>query len=290
MIRLDRIFSSRSDAAKPDPDPVPSGTQPPPPGDEAFAERLRRAIAQPALTPEEPDTPHRRLPPDAAFLRPGQPMSQTSLPEPAVSNVQTANIPDLFVPAPEPLPDTAGSPAVPVPPDPTPDLVPPPPVPLPERRAGRVRTRLLGHDHVQNLVTDPIEAARAAPAPAQGRFPVGWVVVTDGPGKGSFFSLFNGVSQVGRGADQTVRLDFGDMSISRNNHAAIAYDDEANAFFLGHGGKANLVRLNHRPVVSTEPMHHLDMIRLGETTLRFVALCKDDFRWDAASAGGSSLV
>ena len=101
----------------------------------------------------------------------------------------------------------------------------------------------------------------------------------EGPGHGSCFTLFNGVSQIGRGEEQAVRLDFGDTSISRNNHAAVAFDDEQTKFFLGHGGKSNLVRLNGRPVLSTEELSHGDAIRIGETTLKFIALCGDDFNW-----------
>ena len=38
-------------------------------------------------------------------------------------------------------------------------------------------------------------------------------------------------------------------------------------FFLGHGGKANLVRLNDKPVLSTEEVSSSDLIRIGETSL-----------------------
>jgi hypothetical protein len=152
------------------------------------------------------------------------------------------------------------------------------------RRVGRVKTRLLGFDHVPGLIKDPIEAARAnestsVPSSSQISCPVGWIVVIRGPGKGAHFALFNGVSQIGRGEDQAIKLDFGDGSISRTNHAAIAYDDETNGFFLGHGGKTNIVRLNDRPVISTETLTSQDLIRIGETTLLFVALCNEKFRW-----------
>ena len=110
-------------------------------------------------------------------------------------------------------------------------------------------------------------------------YPVGWLVVIKGPGVGTSFALSNGVSQIGRSEDQAIPLAFGDTSISRNNHAAVAYDDEENKFFLGHGGKSNLVRLNDRPVLSTEPLAHGDRIRIGETTLIFAALCGEDFTW-----------
>ena len=100
------------------------------------------------------------------------------------------------------------------------------------------------------------------------------------------FTLFDGVSQIGRGEGQSVRLDFGDNSISRNNHASIAFDDEAGQFYLGHGGKSNIVRLNAKPVLSTEEISDGDEIRLGETTLRFTALCGENFAWNNNNTDG----
>ncbi len=91
--------------------------------------------------------------------------------------------------------------------------------------------------------------------------------------------MINGVTNIGRGEDQTARLDFGDSSISRSNHAAVAFDDEQGKFFLGHGGKSNLVRLNGNPVLSTEELTNGDQIRIGETTLKFIGLCDESFTW-----------
>jgi len=165
----------------------------------------------------------------------------------------------------------------------------------PKRRAGRVKTRLLGFHMPEEVQNDPIEAAAAhSPAPTataiegEPQFPVGWIVVVDGPGRGASFTLQSGASKIGRGEDQAIRLDFGDMSISRDNHAALAFDDEQRCFYIGHGGKANLVRLNDMPVLSTEPLTNSDMIRIGETTLLFVALCGPEFSWDDDGEAGSS--
>ncbi|SNT07776.1 FHA domain-containing protein [Tropicimonas sediminicola] len=155
--------------------------------------------------------------------------------------------------------------------------------PAPERferpRAGRVKTRLLGFHRPEELEADPFAAPERSKVAAVAQFPVGWLVVVRGPGRGASHALFQGVSTIGRGDDQTVPLDHGDTSISRQSHAAIAYDEEQNAFFIGHGGKANLVRLNGMPVLSTEPLANGDEIRIGETTLRFVALCGSEFSW-----------
>lgn len=149
-------------------------------------------------------------------------------------------------------------------------------------RAGRVKTRLLGFNPGQAAGADPFADKGKTSENAYTQFPVGWLAVIKGPGRGATYTLFSGVTVIGRGEDQTVRLDFGDNSISRDNHAAIAFDAEKNAFFIGHGGKANLVRRNDRPVLSTEELGMGDLIRIGETTLRFVPLCGPEFGWNEA--------
>ncbi|MDG4647769.1 FHA domain-containing protein [Roseibacterium sp. SDUM158017] len=139
------------------------------------------------------------------------------------------------------------------------------------------KTRVLGF-HAPDVEMDPISAV-AHKSAGQVRFPTGWLVVVDGPGRGAYFAVTMSVSSIGRGADQSISLNFGDASISRHNHAAIAYDAEQNRFFLGHGNKSNIVRRNGQPVLATEELDHGDVIRIGKTSLRFVALCGDDFTW-----------
>ncbi|MEO0990366.1 MAG: FHA domain-containing protein, partial [Pseudomonadota bacterium] len=149
-------------------------------------------------------------------------------------------------------------------------------------RGGRVKTRLIGFAHSDGATEDPFAKEKSSAQTTQALFPAGWLLLVDGPGRGNCFTLFTGVAQIGRGDDQQIRLDFGDSAISRQNHAAVAYDPEQRKFFLGHGGKSNLVRLNGKPVLSTEDLSDGDLIRIGETTLRFVALCGEHFTWDDA--------
>ncbi len=156
------------------------------------------------------------------------------------------------------------------------------------RSVGRVKTRLLGFQAQEDAPEDVFESAKTAGESNKSEFPVGWIIVINGPGRGSCFTMFSGVSQIGRGEDQAVRLDFGDTSISRNNHAAVAFDDEQGKFFLGHGGKSNLVRLNGKPVLSTEELANGDLVRIGETTLKFVALCGEDFTWASSEGEGTA--
>ncbi|SFS22219.1 FHA domain-containing protein [Yoonia litorea] len=147
-------------------------------------------------------------------------------------------------------------------------------------RARRTKTRLIGFEKSDGAVVDLFnDAPTPAPAAKSVKFPVGWIVVVDGPGRGESFSLLSGMSQIGRGEDQAIQLDFGDNSISRTNHAAIVYDPESKEFLLGHGGKSNIVRLNDKPVISNETIKTGDLIKIGETILRFVALCDKTFNW-----------
>lgn len=122
---------------------------------------------------------------------------------------------------------------------------------------------------------EPIAKGETAPE----TFPVGWLVVTSGPGRGASITLTEGLMQIGRNDDQAIQLDFGDTGISRSNHAVIAYDPEDRKCYLGHGGKANLVRLNGKPVLSTVALSGGDLIRISETTIRFTAFCDDGFDW-----------
>lgn len=191
-------------------------------------------------------------------------------------------------PAPEPRAEKA-EPAEACAPQAGPVDVPTPALGRGSSRPGRVKTRLLGFNPGQVAGFDPLARSRDEGAQAVGAsFPVGWLVVVKGPGRGAAFTLQGGVAQIGRGAGQAVRLDFGDNSISRENHAAVAYDDESQTFYIGHGGKANLVRRNGRPVLSTEEMAPGDMIVIGETTLKFVPLCGPEFSWTDEATGGQA--
>jgi Biotin-requiring enzyme/FHA domain len=107
----------------------------------------------------------------------------------------------------------------------------------------------------------------------------GWLVVVKGPGRGGFRPIFVGMNSIGRDADQRISLSFGDDMISREEHAFIAYDEEARQFYLQHGGKANLVRLAGKPVLSPAELQPYDLIRIGKTTLRFIPLCGPEFSW-----------
>jgi FHA domain len=160
------------------------------------------------------------------------------------------------------------------------------------RRATRTKTRVLGFEPQPAAVVPLFDEGRMEgtiePGDKAGvvMYPTGWLAIKSGPGRGAVFPVMRGISQIGRGSDQTIALDFGDMAISRQNHAAIAYDPETHQFHLGHGGKSNLVRLNGKPLLSTEIVADGDEIQIGETTLVLKVLCTPSFNWSSVEAGG----
>jgi hypothetical protein len=162
----------------------------------------------------------------------------------------------------------------------------------PRRRPTRTKTRVLGFEPQPASVVPLFDEGRMEEETKPGikanmvMFPTGWLIIKDGPGRGAVFPLAQGVSHIGRGSDQTVALDFGDMAISRQNHAAVAYDAATHQFHVGHGGKSNLVRLNGKPLLSTELLVDGDEIQIGETTLLLKVLCTPAFNWSSAEAGG----
>ena len=160
------------------------------------------------------------------------------------------------------------------------------------RRATRTKTRVLGFEPQPAAVVPLFDEGRMDESIEPGdkagvvMYPTGWLVIKAGPGRGAAFPVMRGVSQIGRGTDQTIALDFGDMAISRQHHAAIAYDPMTHQFHVGHGGKSNLVRLNGKPLLSTAVAGDGDEIQIGETTLVLKVLCNADFNWSAVDSEG----
>ncbi|NVK33437.1 MAG: FHA domain-containing protein [Rhodobacteraceae bacterium] len=107
----------------------------------------------------------------------------------------------------------------------------------------------------------------------------GWLVIVEGPGRGVSLEIYFGMNSVGRAPNQRIPLDFGDEAISRESHAFVVYDEMQHDFYIQHGGKANLVRHNNKPVLSPVELNRGDIIDIGSTKLMFVPLCTSDFNW-----------
>ena len=128
-------------------------------------------------------------------------------------------------------------------------------------QGGQAKTRYI---RAEGLETDPV---------------AGWVVVVKGQGRGDFRPIYAGMNSVGRDASQRISLNFGDESISREEHAFITYDEEQRCFYLQHGGKPNIIRLGTTPVLTPMELKPYELIRIGRTTLRFIPCCGPHFSW-----------
>lgn len=111
---------------------------------------------------------------------------------------------------------------------------------------------------------------------------VGWLVIIVGPGRGNALTLGYGLNGIGRGPRARVRLDFGDLEISREQHAVITYDPKGRRFYLQHGGGTNLTYLDQQPVLVPSELKGNEIIVLGQTQLRFIPFCGANFDWQDA--------
>ncbi|WP_423068274.1 FHA domain-containing protein [Devosia sp. CN2-171] len=140
-------------------------------------------------------------------------------------------------------------------------------------------------DPVTGATQSPAHPAPAGPAGAvaEANLPVGWITVISGPGRGNYLPVFAGMNSLGRDVANRLPVNFGDEAISRADHAFLVFDDEQRKFWIQHGGKSNLVRLNGVPVMAPMPLGNGDMVRVGGTELRFTAFCDDSFDWASTS-------
>ena len=97
---------------------------------------------------------------------------------------------------------------------------------------------------------------------------VGVLTVIDGAGKGQTRPVFTGTNQLGRSPDNRIALDFGDSTISRLQHAVIAYDGGKREFRIFDGGKQNPVHVNGERLAGDRAIGNGDTIKIGLTTLR----------------------
>ena len=110
---------------------------------------------------------------------------------------------------------------------------------------------------------------------------VGWLVIIQGPGKGRALKLGYGANSIGRGEVNRISLDFGDDQISRDQHTTVTYDPRGKKFYVQQGSGTNLTYLNDQPVLSPTELSTGNDITLGNTVVRFVPFCGQEFDWQS---------
>ncbi len=108
---------------------------------------------------------------------------------------------------------------------------------------------------------------------------VGWLVCIEGKEKGKDYRIYGKNNTIGRDEKSDICLK-GDDSISRENHARLAYDRKHNNFHIIPADGANPVYLNDEPVYVPEKLKANDILEIGELKLMFIPFCNDSFKWE----------
>ncbi len=106
----------------------------------------------------------------------------------------------------------------------------------------------------------------------------GWLVCIDGPEKGKDYRLLARINTIGRSEKMDVHIRE-DATISRENHARIAYDPRHNNFQLIPAESINNIYLNDEPVYTPVRLSAYDVIEFGESKMVFVPFCCERFQW-----------
>ncbi len=112
---------------------------------------------------------------------------------------------------------------------------------------------------------------------------VGWLVIVEGAGRGYSHPLSYGITTIGRDHTQRLSLDYGDQTISRENHVSMVYDPRGRTFYIQQGTGAALGYLDSAPILQPTKLEGGERIILGDTTLVFTPFCGADFDWQSES-------
>lgn len=106
----------------------------------------------------------------------------------------------------------------------------------------------------------------------------GWLVCVDGPEKGRDYRLHEEYNYIGRSSHMDVSIP-SDPTVSRENHAIIAYDTQERIFYFAPVSGASIVRHNGKAVLNSVELKNGDRIQIGKGTFLFVPLCGESFQW-----------
>ena len=107
---------------------------------------------------------------------------------------------------------------------------------------------------------------------------VGWIVCIDGPSRGKDFPIRAGYNYIGRGKGNDICIP-GDMHISGDRHAMIAYSPRGNKFTFSPANGRGIVYVNEEDVFVPVVLKMRDIIEIGSTKFYFIPLCDDVFDW-----------
>lgn len=116
---------------------------------------------------------------------------------------------------------------------------------------------------------------------------VGWLTCIEGEDKGKDYRIEAKNNTIGRDERMDICIK-GDSTISRENHARLAYDVKHNAFHLIPAESTNSIYVNDEPTYVPTKLSPYDLIELGESKFLFVPLCNDKFNWQDGLIQGNN--
>lgn len=105
----------------------------------------------------------------------------------------------------------------------------------------------------------------------------GWLVCLSGEEKGQDYRIHTDYNYIGRSSHMDICLK--DDSVSRENHAIIAYDSRSGVFLFAPVSGRTSVRHNGNMVLGTVELKHGDRLEIGRGEYMFVPLCGENFKW-----------
>lgn len=111
-------------------------------------------------------------------------------------------------------------------------------------------------------------------------FPVtGWLVCVEGAAKGQDFKVHAEYNYIGRGSNMDICIP-GDSTVSRENHAIIAYDTLERVFYFAPASGGSIVRVNGKAVLGNIELKAYDRITIGQSQFLFIPFCGEKFEWE----------
>ncbi|MBQ8663199.1 MAG: FHA domain-containing protein [Eubacterium sp.] len=118
-----------------------------------------------------------------------------------------------------------------------------------------------------------------SPDKAKAQLPVtGWLVCIDGASKGSDYRIHEEYNYIGRSSKMDICIQ-GDPTVSRENHAIIAYDKLEKLFYIAPSGGGSIIRVNGKAVLSSMELNAFDKVSIGQSVFLFVPFCGERFDW-----------
>lgn len=106
----------------------------------------------------------------------------------------------------------------------------------------------------------------------------GWLVCIDGASKGQDYRIHEEYNYIGRSSKMDICIQ-GDPTVSRENHAIIAYDTLEKQFYFAPAGGGSIVRVNGKAVLGNVELKAYDKLLIGNSTFVFIPLCGEQFTW-----------